>query len=237
MDYYASLFASKLSGGGGGGGSGEWTTDGIADLSQPNGAITISASVTTIGERALANRKGITSVIINGDPFIGNYAFAGCSGITKVFGTDLTNFKSSRYNVSAYIFNECNHMITAVFPKMGNDADIQQYIFQNCSLLESADFKSCGKIGGSAFKYCSSLRTLVIRRTDAVATATSMGSQQFGGIYNNPNESAIYVPSALVSSYQTASNWSALYALNNNIFKAIEGSIYETQYVDGTPIS
>lgn len=264
MDFYDILFAKKLGGGGGSSVDVEslsvtangtytaeegkayspvtvnvagWTTDGIADRSQPNGAITISASVETIGEKAFFNCKGITSVDINGDAFIGSYAFGGCSGITKVFGAGVTKAKATKYNAWGYTFSDCNHMITAVFPKMGDDADLQQYVFQSCSLLESADFNSCNKIGNNTFKNCNSLRTLVIRRTDAVATATNMGSYGFGGIYNNPNESAIYVPSALVSSYQAASNWSALYALNNNIFKAIEGSIYENAYVDGTPIS
>lgn len=47
----------------------------------------------------------------------------------------------------------------------------------------------------------------------------------------------IYVPQAQLENYKTATNWSTLYSSYPDMFKTIEGSIYETQYADGTPIS
>ena len=44
----------------------------------------------------------------------------------------------------------------------------------------------------------------------------------------------LYVPSALVASYATATNWST--DAGSRTVLAIEGSLYETHYADGTPI-
>jgi hypothetical protein len=54
----------------------------------------------------------------------------------------------------------------------------------------------------------------------------TVNANSFGGIYQNPTESTIWVPSALISVYQTATNWSTLYNMGVT-FAPIEGSIYE----------
>lgn len=46
----------------------------------------------------------------------------------------------------------------------------------------------------------------------------------------------LYVPNALKSSYQSASNWSTILGYATNSIQAIEGSYYETHYADGTVI-
>lgn len=78
--------------------------------------------------------------------------------------------------------------------------------------------------------------TLIVRSTDLVPIGqlnhfdnTPFASGGAGGI--------LYVPSALISSYQAATNWSTILGYANNQILPIEGSIYETQYADGTPIS
>ena len=47
----------------------------------------------------------------------------------------------------------------------------------------------------------------------------------------------LYVPQALIADYQAATNWSTILGYANNKILPIEGSIYKTQYADGTPIS
>lgn len=46
----------------------------------------------------------------------------------------------------------------------------------------------------------------------------------------------LYVPSVLIADYQSATNWSTILGYTKNKILPIEGSIYETQYADGTPI-
>ena len=91
----------------------------------------------------------------------------------------------------------------------------------------------------SAFANCSTLDTLVIRGGDNGSRMMTLAN--LNAFANTPFASAgtggtLYVPSALVSTYQSATNWSTLLGYANNNIQAIEGSIYETQYADGTPI-
>ena len=53
---------------------------------------------------------------------------------------------------------------------------------------------------------------------------------------NGKSGGTLYVPADMISSYQSATNWSTILGYANNQILPIEGSIYETQYVDGTPI-
>lgn len=46
----------------------------------------------------------------------------------------------------------------------------------------------------------------------------------------------IYVPQALISAYQTATNWSTVYGWGATTFEAIEGSYYETHHADGSTV-
>ena len=233
--FYDLLFAKKL-GGGGGGGSGEWTTDGIASGTEPNGSITISSLVERIIERAFYKRSGITSLTIQGSPYFENYAFGGCSAITSLNLPNITRFYSNNSSVAHYIFSDCSNLVTVVLPSHGA-YNTPTYMFQSCSNLEAFDIKNCNNLGSNFFKNCTKLRTLIIRKTDAVAASAGSGANQFGGIYSNPNDSVIYVPESLLSSYRSASNWVDLYNLNNNIFQKIEGTTYATHYADGAVIS
>ena len=72
------------------------------------------------------------------------------------------------------------------------------------------------------------LKNLVLRKADAICTlaATTMVGQ------NNPIHTGggyVYVPRALISTYQTATNWSTIYAENPGVFRAVEDYT-----VDGT---
>ena len=72
------------------------------------------------------------------------------------------------------------------------------------------------------------LKNLVLRKADAICTlaATNMVGQ------NNPIHTGggyVYVPRALISTYQTATNWATIYAENPSVFRAVED-----YSVDGT---
>lgn len=216
------------------GGGGEWTTDGVANGTEPNGDITITASVSTIIERAFYRRTRITSVTIVGDPLIGNYAFEQCSGLTAISVPNLTRLNRTATATAIHVFNGCSNLTVVAFPMLANVMD--SYNFQNCTRLTTADLGKCTRIGAT-FPGATALRTIILRRTGAICALAQSGASGVGGIYNNPLDSVIYVPSALIASYQQATNWSTLYNLNNDIFQPIEDSIYETQYADGTPIT
>ena len=217
------------------GGGGGYTAEEIASKTV-SGAITIDASnVPTIKDRAFSGYSGLTSVTIVGSPYVGNYCFENCTGITTLNIDDLTRFNTSYYNANTGAFRACTGLTVICLKGYGNYG-LPSYVFENCTGITTADIKTCTGFQ-EPFKGCTSLRTLIIRKSDSVPSLANAVQYALTGIYNNPNDSVIYVPNALIASYQTASNWSTLYNLNNNIFQKIEGSTYETHWADGTVVS
>lgn len=92
-------------------------------------------------------------------------------------------------------------------------------------------------IRNNAFNGGSSMNVLILRKTSAIVplqninafTNTPFASGKAGG--------TLYVPNALISSYQSASNWSTILGYSTNSIQKIEGSAYENAYADGTPIT
>ena len=93
---------------------------------------------------------------------------------------------------------------------------IQSGIFKGCVSLEKLDFPSAEQIHSNTFEGCTRLATLILRRKDAIVTLGNVSS--FKGTPIESGTGYVYVPSALVDSYRTATNWST-YA---NQFRAIE---------------
>jgi hypothetical protein len=79
----------------------------------------------------------------------------------------------------------------------------------------------------TAFKGCTSFNTLILRGNE-VSTLSNLSNFEGAGAFAAGGVGGIiYVPSALIESYKTATNWSVLYAAGRCNFVAIEGSEYE----------
>lgn len=123
------------------GGSG-WTSTGVADKSEPNGAITVTGG---IGAYALYDRTGITS--ISGVTGIGNYGLYGCTGLTSI---DLTNVTS---NIGNYAFGNCTSLTSI---SSNTTANIGNYITSGSGVVE-VNLPYSGSVGnvsatGNAFR-------------------------------------------------------------------------------------
>lgn len=199
------------------GGAGEWTTDGFMERTEPSGDI-VANTVTNI-YAPFNHNTGITSFTSSTITQIyQDDAFHGCTNLQAVEMTaTITQFK-------AYTFMDCPLLETAKFPNMtvaiGNGA------FRNDTSLTLVDCGKANQIIANAFNGCTHLTTIVLRKTSVtslqgtnVFTNTPFASGGTGG--------TVYVPSALIGSYQTASNWSTLYSAGTCNFVAIEGSEYE----------
>jgi hypothetical protein len=97
------------------------------------------------------------------------------------------------------------------------------YAFSDCTALKSVDLPMVTNIGGMAFYYCTALSTLVLRANTVVPlnSNNTFANTPIG----NKSNGYIYVPSALVESYKTASFWRDY----PNQFRALEDYT-----VDGT---
>ena len=80
------------------------------------------------------------------------------------------------------------------------------------------------------------LATLIIRNANVVPTLGNISWFNNTPFASGKSGGTLYVPSALISSYQSASNWNTILGYANNQILPIEGSVYENAYADGTPI-
>ena len=143
--------------------------------------------------------------------------------------------------INAYAFNSCSNLQGIVLPSV-KQINGGTYMFNGCSALAYADFgdeyATVGSIGigASFFNNCTALKTLILRTTSKVvplSVSTALNGSPFA---SDKSGGTLYVPSALISSYQSATNWSTILGYANNSIEAIEGSQYENYYADGTPI-
>ena len=87
--------------------------------------------------------------------------------------------------------------------------------FQRCSgLLTVSLGPNLTSLGDRIFTQCSSLSSLTLNYNGVV-------SIQSNSIPINATPVTVYVPSSLISSYQTATNWVDLYNANRVTFSAI----------------
>lgn len=95
--------------------------------------------------------------------------------------------------------------------------------------------KNCTNISGS-YSLNAGESTIILRCPTVVTLANTndLPSSIFG---SNGTGGTIYVPSDLISSYQSATNWSTINGYGTITWIAIEGSQYEYHYADGTEVT
>lgn len=146
----------------------------------------------------------------------------------------ITTFFGPHAYIAKESFRNCTSMTTLVIGGFVNNTYQQAC---GCSALKVVDISSSTYKMDNTFQTgCGSLDTLILRDSSVLTlhTATTFDSSCFksGG-----TGGTIYVPSDLIGSYQSATNWSTIDGYGTVTWKPIEGSIYETQYADGTPIT
>ena len=165
-------------------------------------------SVTKVKTSAFYSEDTITSIRFPNVTSIGSNAFRSCTALETV---DLPNLTGV---LPTFCCDACSSLKYINAPK---STGANNYSFRNCSSLEKIDFGSnTTTIGSSSFNGASALTIFIIRRDSKVPSLTATNA-----FTNTPIASGtgyIYVPSALVDSYKTATNWST-YA---NQIRAIE---------------
>ena len=223
----------------------------LALTSIPNGVTTISSSVFfnctnlaisslpsgvkgVIGSGAFQHCANITvSTIPSGVTSFGNYAFAGCSSITSLSCDGVLT------SVAQYSFvgtTNCPMNIESVsFPNTATTSSLSTVFGHTtaanaCQSLEFCDIGSIAGISANSFANCYSLEVLILRKTASITTLANVNAFTNTPMSGYGNKTGtVYVPSALISSYQTATNWSTLYSAGTVAFEAIEGSDYELE--------
>jgi len=145
------------------------------------------------------------------------------------YNRPITELFAPNVKLSASACAGCTQLTVAVIGDVSGTG-----VISGCTSLTAFDSLR-GSVGGGQFSNDSNLTVLILRKSTVAAL------NNINGFANTPFASGkaggtLYVPQALIESYQNATNWSTILAYPNNQILPIEGSIYETQYADGTPI-
>ena len=149
----------------------------------------------------------------------------GCTNMTEVF------FPVA--SVASNCFSGMSNIETAVVGTLRNN---QWQHFLRCPKLTAVDLvKDEQQRFDNTFDN-SPLLTVIVLRPSTVVTLHNTSAFNGTPFASGGSGGTLYVPNALKSSYQSANNWSTILGYANNSIQAIEGSIYETHYADGTVI-
>ena len=156
--------------------------------------IHIPTGLTEISEGCFYCCIGILDATIpNGVTSIGASAFSYCVSLVEV------TVPSTVTSIGDYAFSDCTEFAGISIPN--NVTSIGQYAFAGCKSFTGCTIGSgITSIGNRAFNNCSNLSGVTINAT----TPPTLGNNAF----YNTNDCPIYVPSASVSAYQSASGWS-----------------------------
>lgn len=185
-----------------------------------NTLTSFSADISSIRAYLFYGNTNLASIDFNNVTEIGTF---GCSK------TAITTAVFDKYvGIANNAFKECPNLTTLVCKAGANRLDIST--LEKCYQLKYVDLASLGGNGIShqAFYNTTRIEALIIRQSSVAYLSGAFPSSSALA-----STATIYVPNAVLANYQSASNWSAY---SSRIVK-IEGTIYETQYADGTPIS
>lgn len=163
----------------------------------------------------------------------GNDIFSGCTNLQSANFPKVINSYYNYAQNGTSMFASCSNLTSVNMRQVDR---IAQNMFNNCTSLALLEFNQITHILAQAFKGASSLATLIIR-SSAVPSLANINAFENTPFASGKAGGTLYVPSALISSYQSATNWSTILGYANNSIQAIEGSIYETHYADGTVIA
>lgn len=181
--------------------------------------------------------KSITEYIDPDVDFIGASVFSKCPNLKKIVCHGVKTLSDS----SGSIFNVNTTLTTGLaFPNavsFGNNGALRYCQTPAIDLGEAfhAEIKS--------YFMADSTATVLVLRSQTVMALGHIGSLPTA-YQNGKTGGTIYIPKVLydhlgdgsANDYKARSNWSTVDGYGTITWAQIEGSIYETQYADGTPI-
>lgn len=156
-----------------------------------------SDKITIVGPNAFASCQRLTTVDLPNATMISDNAFGTCNAMTSI---SIPNVKT----ISQIAFSGCTKLQEINLP---NTSDIGQMAFNGCTLLAKVDFGMVDTIGALTFQNCKVLNTVIIRY-NGICTLTNISAFNSTPIKTSDTTGFIYVPSSLVESYKSATNWS-----------------------------
>lgn len=218
------IIAGKLTVSEGGGGGAE--LDALIDRSIES----VTTQATRIGNYAFRECTALKTISAPNAVEVAEDAFENCYAVESISLPEVTKIGPVSFLRTGL---QSAHKPIVVLPKLTTMTGRGQFKFGGFSAVDIGP--GCAALGSDCF-YNNAAQPagtvtpiLILRRTAGVVTAGN------GDAINGVSD--VYVPSALISSYTSASNWSTKISGGSITLHAIEGSIYENAYADGTPIA
>lgn len=213
---------------------------------------TIPSGISTIPAYCFSSCDMTSFTFPVGVTAINDYAFDSCTKLASVsLPNTITVIRTYAFRCSILTTLECAGAITTLgsyaflgntsfpsrlktvsLPNMNLSALSTTFGYGTaasaCQQLEFADIGNTKSISASAFANCYKLQTLILRRSDAIcslANVSAFTNTPMRG-YNSLT-GTVYVPNDLISTYQSATNWSTLYNNGTVTFAKIEDSAYD----------
>ena len=160
--------------------------------------INIPDGVTRIGSYAFSYCYSLTQINIpDSVTSIGSYAFQSCSSLTQI------NIPDSVTSIGNKAFQSCSSLTQINIPD--GVTSIGSYAFQSCSSLTQINIPDgVTSIWDSAFNDCRCLNDIVLESKPMLANTNAFGDL--------PSNYRIYVPRENLPWFETATNWSMIYA-------------------------
>ena len=193
-----------------------------------------NSRVSSIGNFGFFYANNLTTVNFPNCTNIGTSAFAQCSKLNSVSFPKCTTIGSNAFtycfslisasfpvctNINTWAFYSCKSLTYANFP---NCTTIGSCAFSICSNLTSVNFPKCTTIGSSAFRNCCNLSQFYLTGSSVckLSNSNAFSSTPYAGYSASFSGTPyIYVPQSLLTSYQTATNWTYF----SSYFSAVEG--------------
>ena len=175
----------------------------------------IDGSLTALRKEAFMDATHLTKFIAHGPSTLNQSAFSGCNALSH--GIAFPNASGG----------------------MGNA------MFFNCTLLPAVDLgPNLTGLNNQEFSGCAAMSTLILRRSTSCVTLANVNTFANTPFASGGTGGTIYIPKALYdhlgdnssSDYKHATNWTTVDGYGTITWEKIEGSIYETQYADGSTI-
>ena len=192
-----------------------------------------NSEITNVGRSGFAELRSLTSVSLPNAITIRYNGFNGCSNLVQYNLPNVTTLEQNS-------FGNCNKLPHLVFPKVNT---IPVNCFISCWGASAGDFGATS-IAANTFRSCERMNILILRSKTLVPIG---GMDTFANtpFYSGKAGGTIYIPKMLydhlgdgsAQDYKAATNWATYDGYGTITWAPIEGSIYETQYADGTPIT
>lgn len=220
------IIAGKLTISEGGGGGDDTILNQVVDRSY-SGVLTL-ATATNIGKGALRGMDYLKEVIAPLAKSVEENGMYYCADLEHFHGPEVTSIGLQAFCRAGTNSGLNNTVI--VLPKLATMTGRANFDRGNFKAIDLGPDLSA--LTADCFYHNTGaqiVNALILRKSDAVVTTPSTNA--INGLRD------VYVPSSLISSYEAAANWETRVTAGYITFHAIEGSIYETKYADGTPIA